>query len=83
MITPDMTYNLKEYQLYDLDFSQLRDYNLNTLDFVLREIRENMKNGTLRNLLEMRCASSPDTMTALRTLDRKYPSFTDKYLQLY
>lgn len=52
------------------------------MDFVLREVRENIKNGTLRNLVEERCCTSPEAMTALRVLDRDYPDFLEKYTQL-
>jgi 7-cyano-7-deazaguanine tRNA-ribosyltransferase len=83
MITPDSTYNLQQYAIYSLEYPKLVEYNLHTLDFVVREVRENMKHGTLRNLVEMRCASSPETMAALRILDHEYSEFLNRYTQLY
>lgn len=83
IITPTLKYNLKEYPIYDLDYEEIRKYNHNTLDFVIREIRENIKNGTLRNLVEMRCCTSPETMSALRILDKEYPEYLEKYTRLY
>ena len=53
------------------------------MDFVIREVRENIKNGTLRNLVEQRCCSSPEAMSALRIADRDYTDFLDKYTSLY
>ena len=81
--TPHMIYALKDYQIYKLNQEDLRDYNQNTLKFVLSEVRENIKNGTLRNLVEERCCSSPETMTALRILDRDYSKYLDGYTPLY
>ncbi|MGC9516587.1 MAG: hypothetical protein ACP5C3_02695 [Methanomicrobiales archaeon] len=83
IITPTIKYNLKEYPIYDFSLNEIKSYNLDTLDFVMREIRQNIKNGTLRNLVELRCCSSPETMTALRILDKEYPEFIEKYSPLY
>lgn len=83
MTTPHNNYNLKEYQLYDLNPDELKKYNQNSLDFVLREVRAHIQNGTLRNLVEERCCSSPEAMSALRILDRDYGEFLDQYTQLY
>lgn len=82
LMTPTSNYNLEEYPIYDMDFEKLKEYNKNSMDFVLREVRENIKNGTLRNLVEERCCTSPEAMTALRVLDRDYPDFLEKYTQL-
>lgn len=83
MTTPHQNYDLKKYPLYDLSLEELKRYNHNSLDFVLREVRANILNGTLRNLVEERCCSSPETMSALRILDRDYADFVDSYTQLY
>ncbi|OPX59968.1 MAG: Archaeosine synthase [Methanobacterium sp. PtaB.Bin024] len=83
MMTPQGNYDLKEYPVYDLNFEELKEYNRNSLDFVLREVRAHIKNGTLRNLVEERCCSSPEAMSALRILDRDYSDFLDKYTPLY
>lgn len=83
MITPDAKYDLKLYKIYDLGFEELKKYNRNNMDFVIREIRENIRNMTLRNLVEERCCTSPEIMSALRILDKKYPEFLEKYTPLY
>jgi len=66
MMTPNTIYNLQKYNLYDLSPEELKDYNQNAMDFVLREVQENIKQGTLRNLVEERCCSHPEAMSALR-----------------
>lgn len=81
--TPHKIYDLRNYELYQFNQEELRNYNQNTMDFVLREVRENIKNGTLRNLVEERCCSSPETMTTLRILDHDYGDYLDKYTPLY
>ena len=81
--TPHSNYNLEQYPLYDLNLEELKEFNRNSLDFVLREIRAHILNGTLRNLVEERCCSSPETMSALRILDRDYKDFVDSYTPLY
>ena len=81
--TPQNIYNQKNYQIYDFSTQELKEFNHRTMDFVLREIRENIRNGTLRNLVEERCCSSTETMSALKILDRDYSEFLDKYTQLY
>ncbi len=81
--TPQSNYNLQQYPLYDLNPEELKEYNRNSLDFVLREVRAHIQNGTLRNLVEERCCSSPEAMSALRILDRDYKDFVDGYTPLY
>lgn len=83
MLTPNVKYDLKNYHIYDLSLSKLKEYNKNSMDFVVREIRENIRNGTLRNLVEARCSTSPETMSALRLLDKNYPEFLDNFTPLY
>lgn len=83
LTTPHTNYDLKKYPLYHLKPEELKEYNRKSLDFVLREVRVHIKNGTLRNLVEERCCSSPETMSALRILDRDYSDFVDGYTQLY
>ena len=83
MQTPTAKYDINKYQIYDLDLEELKEYNKNTMDFVIREVRENIKNITLRNLVEERCCTSPEAMTALRMLDKKYADFLEKYMPLY
>ena len=83
MQTPTANYDITKYQIYDLDFEELKAYNKNTMDFVIKEIQENIKNTTLRNLVEERCCTSPEAMSALRILDKKYADFLKKYMPLY
>jgi queuine/archaeosine tRNA-ribosyltransferase len=83
MLTNDAKYNLEKYQIFDLNLSELKEYNKNSMDFVVREVRENIKNGTLRNLVEARCCTSPEAMTALRLLDKNYSEFLDNFTHLY
>jgi 7-cyano-7-deazaguanine tRNA-ribosyltransferase len=83
ILTTDGKYQLEEYEIYKMDYSELLNFNKKTMDFVLREIREHIRNGTLRNLVEMRCCSTPETMSALRILDRDYREFLDRYTPIY
>ena len=83
LTTPNHNYDLKKYKLYDLNPAEIRDYNLKSLDFVLREVRAHIKNGTLRNLVEERCCTGPEAMSALRILDRDYGNYLDDHTQLY
>ena len=75
--------NLKTIRYYNFTLKELKEYNRKTMDFVLREVRENIKNGTLRNLVEQRCCSSPEAMSALRIADCDYTEYLDKYTPLY
>jgi len=83
MQTSTAKYDITNYQIYDLDFEELKEYNKNTMDFVIKEVQENIKNMTLRNLVEERCCTSPEAMSTLRILDKKYPDFLEKYMPLY
>ncbi|EKF86076.1 queuine/other tRNA-ribosyltransferase [Methanobacterium formicicum] len=83
MTTPHGNYDLQQYPIYDFTPEELKKYNRDSLDFVLREVRAHIQNGTLRNLVEERCCSSPEAMSALRILDRDYGDFLDGYTQLY
>jgi 7-cyano-7-deazaguanine tRNA-ribosyltransferase len=83
LLTPSMKYDLIHYKIYEMNTSELEEYNKNTIKFVIREVQEHIKNGTLRNLVEERCCSSPESMSALRILDRHHSDFIEKYTQLY
>ncbi len=83
MTTPQGNYNLQQYPIYEFTPEELKKYNRDSLDFVLREVRAHIQNGTLRNLVEERCCSSPEAMSALRILDRDYEDFVDSYTPLY
>lgn len=83
IITPTKTYSLKEYPIYDLNKEDLIDYNKQTVDLMVRLVRENIKNGTLRNLVETFASSSPENMTLLRVFDKNYRNYIEKYTPLY
>ncbi|AMK14962.1 archaeosine tRNA-ribosyltransferase [Methanobrevibacter olleyae] len=83
LMSPTKTYDLETYKLYDMDQKELEKYNKNTVDFVLREVREHMKNSSLRNLVEERSATSPQYASALRILDKNYSKYLLEHTQLY
>ncbi len=83
LLTSSTKYDLDQYKLYDMNPEELESYNKNTIEFSIKEVREHIKNGTLRNLVEERCCSTPETMTALRILDSEHTDFIDKYTQLF
>ena len=83
LMSPTKDYDLKTYQIYDLSREELEAYNKNTIDFVLREVREHMKNSSLRNLVEERSATSPQYASALRILDKNYSEYLLEYTQVY
>lgn len=83
LMAPNHSYQLDKYKIYELDESELYNYNKETLDFVIREVREHIKMGTLRNLVEEKAATSPANMTALRILDDEFQEYLQKYTRLY
>ncbi|KZX16822.1 queuine tRNA-ribosyltransferase [Methanobrevibacter cuticularis] len=86
MMTPTKNYDLDVYQIEELgELSQkdLLNYNKHTINFVLKEVREHMKNGTLRNLVEERSVTSPQNISVLRMLDKNHQNYLEKYTQLY
>ena len=68
-------YDLDKYKIYEMTTEELIDYNKKTIDLVLREVREHMKNGGIRNLVEERSATSPQYASALRILDKEYTDY--------
>lgn len=72
-------YPQDEYKLTD----DLTDENLKQLEFTIKEVQQNMKNKTLRNLTEQRAATNPELMTLHRLLDKNYQNYLLKYTQLY
>ncbi|RAP51247.1 MAG: archaeosine tRNA-ribosyltransferase, partial [Methanosphaera sp. rholeuAM270] len=57
--------------------------NQKQLEFTIKEVRENMKNKTLRNLTEQKATTNPEIMTLHRLLDKNYKKYLLKYTQLY
>lgn len=83
MVTPTKNYDLEVYKIFEMDQKQIADCNKNTTDFVLAEVKEHMKNKTLRNLVEERAATSPQNMSVLKLLDKNHQDYLQKYTQLY
>ena len=83
LMSPTKNYDLETYNLYEMSREELEAYNRNTIDFVLREVREHMKNSSLRNLVEERSATSPQYASALRILDKNYSEYLLEYTQVY
>jgi len=83
LMAPNHSYRLDKYEIYKLNESELYNYNKETLDFVIREVREHIKMGTLRNLVEEKAATSPANMTALRILDNEFQEYLQRYTRLY
>jgi len=83
LMAPNHSYRLDKYEIYKLNESELYNYNKETLDFVIREVREHIKMGTLRNLVEEKAATSPTNMTALRMLDNEFQEYLQGYTRLY
>ena len=83
LMSPTKNYDLETYNLYEMSREELEAYNKNTIDFVLREVREHMKNSSLRNLVEERSATSPQYASALRILDKNYSEYLLEYTQVY
>ena len=83
-MTPTKTYDLDEYFLFDeISREQLEENNLKTLEFVIREIQTHIKNNSLRNLVEERSLTTPQNVSALKILDKKYMSYLLENTQLY
>jgi len=82
-MTATKNYDLDVYKIYEMNQEEIFTCNKNTIDFILREVREHMKNGTLRNLVEERAATSPQNMSLLKILDHEYQDYLQKYTQLY
>ena len=83
LMSPTKNYDLETYNIYEMSREDLEAYNKNTIDFVLREVREHMKNSSLRNLVEERSATSPQYASALRILDKNYSEYLLEYTQVY
>ncbi|HHW16706.1 MAG TPA: archaeosine tRNA-ribosyltransferase [Methanothermobacter sp.] len=83
LMTPNHSYKIDKYKIYKLNESELSNYNKGTLDFVIREVKEHIKMGTLRNLVEEKAATSPANMTALRILDDEFQEYLQRYTRLY
>ncbi|MBZ9571643.1 archaeosine tRNA-ribosyltransferase [Methanobrevibacter sp. TMH8] len=83
LVSATKNYDLEVYKLFEMNQEQIASCNEQTINFVLTEVREHMKNKTLRNLVEERAATSPQNMSALKILDKKHQDYIQKYSQLY
>lgn len=61
----------------------LEEENIKQLQFTIKEVQENMKNKTLRNLTEQKATTHPELMTLHRLLDKNHMNYLLKYTQLY
>lgn len=76
------TNSIYPQELYKIT-ENLEEENLRQLQFAIKEVQENIKNKTLRNLTEQKATTSPSNMTLHRLLDKKYNEYLLKYTQLY
>ena len=79
LMTTDNIYPYEKYQITD----NLKEENIKQLNFSIKEIQENIKNKTLRNLTEQKATTSPEAMTLHRLLDKNYSEYLLRYTQLY
>lgn len=77
-----MTNNNIYPEEYQITTNTLEE-NMRQLEFTIKEVQENMKNKTLRNLTEQRATTNPELMTLHRLLDKNYSEYLLKYTQLY
>ncbi|MDR1819841.1 MAG: archaeosine tRNA-ribosyltransferase [Methanobrevibacter sp.] len=83
LLTPTKNYDLNSYKLCELSQKDLLKRNNENVKFVLNEVREHIKNGTLRNLVEERSLTSPQNMIALKLLDKNHQDYLQSCTQLY
>ncbi|WP_407422030.1 archaeosine tRNA-ribosyltransferase [Methanobrevibacter sp.] len=82
--TPTKAYDLNIYKIYDeISPEELEKKNVECLEFVISEIQTHMDNGSLRNLVEERSTTSPQNISTLKILDKKYMDFILEYNQLF
>ena len=82
--TPTKAYDLNIYKLFDeITQKELEEKNRECLEFVISEIQAHMENNSLRNLVEERSGTSPQNISALKILDKKYMDFILEYNQLF
>ena len=82
--TPTKAYDLNTYKIYDeITQEELEKKNVECLEFIIREIQTHMDNRSLRNLVEERSTTSPQNISTLKILDKKYMDFILEYNQLF
>ncbi len=63
----------------ELEFPELLRHNIYSLIAAIIEVRESIRTGNLRNLVEERCACDVNAMGALRILDFEKHEFLERY----
>nr|WP_241776240.1 archaeosine tRNA-ribosyltransferase [Methanosphaera sp. WGK6] len=79
IMTNTNIYPQEKYNITD----NIEQENIKQLKFTIKEIQENIKNKTLRNLTEQKAATNPEIMSLHRLLDKHYQNYLQKYTQLY
>ncbi len=82
--TPTKAYDLNMYKIYE-EISQmdLEEKNKECLEFVIKEIQTHIENKSLRNLVEERSTTSPQNISTLKILDKKYMDYLLEHAQLF
>ncbi len=84
LITPTKTYDLETYPIYEnISRKELEEKNIETLNFVIKEIQTHMKNRSLRNLVEEKSTTNPQNIFALKILDKQHKHYLLEYSQLF
>lgn len=84
LLTPTKTYDLETYPIYEnITRDELEEKNIETLNFVIKEIQTHMKNSSLRNLVEERSLTNPQNVSALKILDKEHENYLLEYSQLF
>ncbi|MBR0369858.1 MAG: archaeosine tRNA-ribosyltransferase [Methanobrevibacter sp.] len=82
--TPTKAYDLNTYKIYDeITQEELEKKNVECLELVILEIQTHMDNSSLRNLVEERSTTSPQNISTLKILNKKYMDFILEYNQLF
>ncbi|MEK6976901.1 MAG: tRNA-guanine transglycosylase [Candidatus Hydrothermarchaeota archaeon] len=63
----------------DMGYREITDHNLYSALQAVREVRDGIRHGTLRNLVEERASADVRAMAALRILDREKGAFLERY----
>ena len=75
---------MENYTIYEnITRDELEEKNIETLNFVIKEIQAHMKNSSLRNLVEERSLTNPQNVSALKILDKEHENYLLEYSQLF
>ncbi|MFQ5800215.1 MAG: hypothetical protein ACE5HH_00665 [Candidatus Hydrothermarchaeales archaeon] len=67
----------------EISFDKLLAHNVHVFTACVREVRETIRRGLLRNLVEERAACDVNAMGALRILDAERQDFLERYTPIY